>query len=228
MKEVVGSTATEQEKPRIRMRTLASIGLAGPLLFVVGVVVAGAITPGYSHLSEPISQLAEPAQPYWLIQVTGFVVFGISMVAIASALWRTLTAGVAAKLGVALVGFAGFNMILTGLFRTDPMGRTSPSISGQIHETTAGLVFLSLIAGFLVLGRPMRRARSWRDLAYFSIIAGLAALTFLVGFGLSFELQPRYVGVWQRLLATTIVVWFSVIAVRVRVLSPAHEGESSY
>lgn len=221
MNEVAQSAAGDRHEQRTTSGVLAYIGLAGPLLFVVGVIVAGAVTPGYSHLSEPISQLAEPERPYWLIQVVGFVVFGISMIAVAFVLWQSLlSAGSGAKLGIVMVGFAGFNMVLTGLFRTDRMGEDLPSVSGQIHDTTAGLVFLSLIAGFLVLGRAMRRLRSWHNLASFSIIAGLATLTFLVGFGLSFEVQPQYVGVWQRLLATTIVTWFVVIALRTLVPVP--------
>lgn len=226
MNEIAQPSATtdHRHETRATIRVLADVGFAGPLLFAVGVIVAGAATPGYSHLSEPISQLAEPARPYWLIQVAGFVVFGISMIVIAFALWQSLSAGSGAKLGVALVGFAGFNMVLTGLFRTDPISQEIPSVSGQIHETTAGLVFLSLIAGFLVLGRAMRRSRSWHGLASFSITAGLAALIFLIGFGISFEAQPEYVGVWQRLLATTIILWFVVISVRTKRLVPVHEG----
>lgn len=219
---------TTDRRHKSRIRVLAYLGLAGPVLFAVGVVVAGAVTPGYSHLSEPISQLAEPGRPYWLIQVAGFVVFGISMIAVAFALWQGLSDGLGPKLGIVLVGFAGFNMVLTGLFRTDPMGQESPSVSGQIHETTAGLVFLSLIAGFLVLGRAMRRSPSWRGLASFSITAGLAALIFLTGFGISFEAQPEYVGVWQRLLATTIILWFVVISLRVKSLVPVHDGAGSH
>lgn len=141
MNELVHTSVTtdRRHERRATIRVLADIGLAGPVLFAVGVIVAGAVTPGYSHLSEPISQLAEPARPYWLIQVAGFVVFGISMIAVAFALWHSPSTGLRAKLGIALVGFAGFNMVLTGLFRTDPMGQELPSVSGQIHETTAGV-----------------------------------------------------------------------------------------
>jgi hypothetical protein len=59
-------------------RQASRLGIAGPLVFVAGVIIAGVVTPGYSHRSEPISQLATFGQPYPAIQMIGFVVFGLS------------------------------------------------------------------------------------------------------------------------------------------------------
>lgn len=195
-------------------RLLAIVGAAGPMLFVVGVIVGAAVTPGYSHRSDPISQLAAFGEPYPAIQMTGFVVFGLSMVAVAAGLWKVLRSGAAARVGTFLVGLAGGSMVLTGFFRSDPLDQETLSASGIVHLATATVLFLSLIAGFLVLSRAMRRAPQWSDLATFSLVAGLAALVFLVTYSFAFELQPEWVGLWQRLLAATFVVWFLVVSRR--------------
>ena len=215
----VGEVEPERDGPAIRH--LAMVGVAGPLLFATGVVVAGAMTPGYSHLSEPVSQLAAFGQPYPAIQMAGFVVFGLGMVATGVALWQTLRTGTAARVGEILLIVAGVNMILTGLFRADPMEQETLSVSGTVHVVTASVVFLSLIAGFLVMSRAFRKSQRWAALASFSFVAGLAAFVFLAAYSFAFEAQPDWIGLWQRLLAATLATWFVVVTRRLlRLASP--------
>jgi hypothetical protein len=53
-----------------RPRDAAGIRVASPFRngwtigLRLGIILAGAVTPGYSHLSEPVSQLAAFGQPY--------------------------------------------------------------------------------------------------------------------------------------------------------------------
>ncbi len=203
----------------VKVRRAALFGLAGPLIFALGIVVAGAVTPGYSHLSEPVSQLAAFGQPYPAIQMTGFVVFGLSMLAVAYGLRHVLSSARSATIGISLVALAGVSMVGTGLFRADPMGQQPMSVSGTIHISTAMILFLALIAAFIVLSPAMKKLQPWRDLSLFSLIAGLAALFFLVAYSVAFELQPQWMGVWQRLLAATLVIWFLVVSLRVKSLA---------
>ena len=96
-------------------------------------------------------------------------------------------------------------------------------MSGTVHLSTAMVLFPALITAFIVLGRAMKRSDRWTGLATFSLVAGLAALFFLVAFSFAFELQPEWVGLWQRLLAATFVTWFLVVSRRVQDL--AGEGD---
>ena len=198
------------------LRRLATMGVAGPLLFVVGIVVGGAVTPGYSHLSDPVSQLAATGQPYPFIQMTGFVLFGLAIVATGLGLWRLPLTGRAARTGQVLLIIAGTSMVLTGLFRADPMQQESLTTSGTLHLITAMVLFLSVSAAFLFCARAFRRANGWGDRSRFSLVAGLAAIAFLLTYSVAFELQPEMVGLWQRLFAATIVTWFVVVASRLR------------
>ncbi len=204
------------------IRLIAVVGMAGPTVFVIGIVLAAALTPGYSHLSEPVSQLAAFGRPHPAIQMTGFVVFGLSMVAVAFGLWRTLPTGIASRVGTILVGVGGSNMVATGLFRADPMDQRVPSVAGNVHMATAMVLFVSLILAFIVLGRGMRQRSRWAPLAPFSLVAGVSAFAFLAAFSFAFELQPEWVGLWQRLLAATIVSWFVTVSWRLRRLA-SHE-----
>lgn len=198
------------------LRRLATMGVAGPLLFAVGIIVGGAVTPGYSHLSDPVSQLAATGQPYPFIQMTGFVVFGLTMVATGLGLWRLPLTGKAARTGQVLLMIAGTSMVLTGLFQADPMEQESLTTSGTLHLITAMVLFPSVSAAFLLCARAFRRAKGWGDRSRFSLVAGLAAIAFLLTYSVAFELQPELIGLWQRLFAATIVTWFVVVASRLR------------
>ncbi len=202
-----------------RIRIAAGLGMVGPLVFVLGIIVAGAVTPGYSHLSEPVSQLAAFGQPYPAIQMAGFLVFGLSMVAVAYGLRQRLRSQRSASAGVFLIALGGVSMVATGLFRADPMYQEPMSVSGMVHLSTAMVLFPALLAGFIVLSRAMEKSDDWTDLARFSLIAGLAGLFFLLAYFFAFGLQPEWVGVWQRLLAATFVIWFLVVSRRIMALT---------
>lgn len=178
--------------------------------------MGGAVTPGYSHLSEPVSQLAATGQPYPFIQMTGFILFGLAMVATGLGLWRLPLTGKAARTGQVLLMVAGTNMVLTGLFRADPMQQESLTTSGTLHLITAMVLFPSVSVAFLFCARAFRRANAWSDRSRFSMVAGLAAIAFLLTYFVAFEFQPELAGLWQRLFAVTIVTWFVVVASRLR------------
>jgi hypothetical membrane protein len=200
-------------------RQAARLGIAGPLVFVAGIVVAGAVTPGYSHLSKPISQLAAFGQPYPAIQMIGFVVFGVSMLAVAYGLRLMLESRRSATIGVFLVALAGVSMVGTGIFRADPMDQDPLSLSGIVHIATAMVLFPALCTAFIVLSRAMKKDDRWRGLANFSMVSGIAGWIFLIGYSAAFELQPDWLGVWQRFLAATFVIWFVVTSRRLAALS---------
>lgn len=206
---------TTKQKDSKGIRLAARLGLAGPLVFALGIILAGTFTPGYSHLSEPVSQLAAFGQPYPAIQMTGFVVFGLSMLAAAYGLRHQLGSRTSASVGIFLVALAGVSMVGTGLFRADPMDQEPLSMSGTVHLSTAMVLFPALITAFIVLSKAMKRSVDWTGLATFSLVAGLAGLVFLVAYSIAFGLQPEWVGLWQRLLAATFVIWFLVVSRRI-------------
>jgi len=102
------------------------------------------------------------------------------------------------------------------------MDKEPLSVSGTIHISAAMVLFPALIAAFIVLSRSMRRSDHWAGLATFSLVAGIAGLFFLIAYSVAFSLQPEWMGVWQRFLAATFVVWFLVMSRRVMDL--ASEG----
>jgi len=65
-----------------RVHALALCGLiALQQLLIIFIVVAAAVTPGYSHVSNTVSQLGSQDRPYPWIMNTGFIIYGLLIIA---------------------------------------------------------------------------------------------------------------------------------------------------
>src|SRR4051812_37583299 len=75
---------------RPTVRGLAWAAVAGQVLFVAAWIVAGALDRGYSHLEEGVSALGAKDAAHPLIMNAAIVVLGLSLVALAVAVYRVL------------------------------------------------------------------------------------------------------------------------------------------
>jgi hypothetical membrane protein len=107
-----------------RRRLLAIGGIVGPVAFVSAWALCGWTTPGYSPVSDAISDLARVGADTRVGMTSGFVVFGIGVAAYSFALrwaltgpaWMTALATAIATLGVAAVPLGWFSDGLHGAF----------------------------------------------------------------------------------------------------------------
>jgi hypothetical protein len=96
------------------IRRLAVASIAGQLLWLVIVVVAGLIEPGYSEIRDAVSVLgARDAARPWVFD-TGVAIWGASFIAAAIALLLDAPRSWKGRLGPALIAFTGLTQILDG------------------------------------------------------------------------------------------------------------------
>jgi hypothetical protein len=72
-------------------RALALVGLAAPPLLILFIIIAAAVTPGYSHISDTVNRLGAQDRPYPWIMGAGFVLYGLQMVCLTCGLYRFFT-----------------------------------------------------------------------------------------------------------------------------------------
>lgn len=190
------------------IRISAGAGAAAPVLFWLVVIAAGAVTPGYSHVTETISALAEQGAPFGWIMRTGGVAVGAMLMLFALAIGAEFRSRTAAGL-VALGG--GCMAVGIGFVNCDP-GCPLPPVSGSgvAHAILALILFATYGIVPIVVARRLSR-RTW--LRGFSFACGLASLTMLV---LAFALAPTsvmtgWVGLSQRLNVFVELLWVEVI-----------------
>ena len=96
------------------IRRLALLSLAGQLIWIVTIAIAGAVEPGYSEARDAISFLgAETAARPWAFE-TAVAIWGLAFIAIAVALSLDAPKTLRGQLGPGLIGVTGVAMILVG------------------------------------------------------------------------------------------------------------------
>jgi hypothetical protein len=180
------------------------------LLYVIG----GALRPGYSHISDSVSELLAPRSPnkplllvIQLLYALLYVFFGVGVLGYVEAgggntSLGTIGAWMIIALGVATIG--------TAIFPQDAEG-IPPTTPGRIHVVLvfAGLVPLSVLSTLLLgiwsggAGLP-----GWFDVYSYATVVAIVLMGGLGGA----TVKTPYAGLVERLAAITTQQWLFVLA----------------
>lgn len=203
----MSSSAT---KPVNNLRLLAISGVIAPFLFTITVVILGLLRPGYSHVSQAISELGEVGAPNAAIQNANFVVFGLLSIAFAVGLHKGIGDGRGSKIGPALVGsFGAVGAIGAGLF----------SLPSPLHEPLSVIGFISLIIATLVISRRLKQDVRWQSYRAYSLITGGIAVVLFVVLVFGRSNDSPYFGALQRIFLTPLFLWIELMAIHLLSLS---------
>lgn len=132
-----------------RHRLTGILGLCGPLaaaMFVFADLAGISMTPGYSPITQAISELMERDAPAKLIVDPLLVAYHGLVIPFAAGLHRGLPRGVPELAGPLLIGLAGVaGVILTLFFPCDPGCTPFTSLRGTLH------IFIAIPMGFAIL-----------------------------------------------------------------------------
>lgn len=181
---------------------LLRLGALGPLIYYAVIVAGGFMSPGYNHMTQPLSDLGQTGAPaatmfnYGLMAAGGAIIVGALGFLLGM---RRLGAGILMLLlATVAIGVFGAAFVLAGLHpMPDPM-----------HDAYklgyAGLV--APLFGFLALGDRNEVAGA-KMLGVISFLAAaiLAALMMNVG-GLNL-VQKAQAGLWERGVAVATTIW---------------------
>jgi len=156
------------------MSLLAWAGIIGPVLFTATYMAQEALrTDEYSPLAEPVSALE--AGPNGWVQQLNFAVFGLLTIAFAVGLHHGLRPTRAGIVGPALLIISGTGALGAGIFplREDTAGVTYDPGG---HVVAGATFFLTSAVGLVVVSRRLARDPRWRNIAAYTLAAGLVAL----------------------------------------------------
>lgn len=184
------SLEAKSDQRLMTTRTLALVGLIGPPLFAAIVFFLSASEWDFLHDIGWSAGLFDNPKPPWpsstalgdygFLQVLNFVLLGVSVLAIAVALFRLLA--VRRKVGPGLLVVTGAALVFSA-FKTDfatVQGDSPDTWNGVIHVIAFFFFALSLLASMFVLASQFRGDERWRSLSRYSLIAGLIALASVI------------------------------------------------
>lgn len=214
-------------------RSLLGYGVvAGPFYVVAG--LAQALTrDGFDLRRHDLSLLANG--PLGWIQIAVLVLTGLMTIAAAVGMARSLRVlggGPGTVWGPRLIGLYGLGLVGAGVFVADPMNGFPPgtpdgppvavTVGGIGHLVLAGLGFLGLVAGALVLARH-HAATGRAGMAWLSRITGVLFLVAFAGLASGSASPVVVLGFWVALLLAW--TWLAVTSLdlyrRTPLLTPA-------
>lgn len=206
-------------------RLLIVGGAIGPLLFMVAMLIEGAMRPGYNAWVQAGSALSLSDQGW--MQITNFIISGLLIVCFALGFRRTLHGGRGARWGPLLLAAVGVGLIIAGIFVTDPaLGYPSgtpngpafaTTLHGTIHFVFGGLVvFFGLPAACFVLARRWSTDSQWKGWTIYSVITGILMIAFFVAFAAiaAVSKQGGLAGLLERLSLGVGLGWMLLFAVQ--------------
>ncbi len=196
------------------LRLFSLGGLAGPLLFILAVILSAALRPGYDHVSQLISELGETGgSTAQLMTYLGFYPTGILILLFSVSCFAAIRRNLLSLAGAVLVGLASLALIVAGIFSCDVgCAMEDPSTDQMLHTAAAMVAFLGMIAASVLWSLRFRTLDHWRGLWIYSLLTGIGAFGLFVAFLLLSESQID--GLVQRLLVLVLFIWLMVFSAR--------------
>ncbi|MEJ2616453.1 MAG: DUF998 domain-containing protein [Ignavibacteriaceae bacterium] len=198
-------------------RFLCLSGIAAPIFLLFAVLLSGFLHPGYSHISQAISELGAKGVSYKdILNYAGLIPAGLLTITFSVAMFRHFIGKPALFISCCLVALMGAGRFFAGIFPCDPGCLPIVSISGHLHMVF-GIV--SLFAGSIapiIFVFGIKRSDS-TTLFYWSLILGLSAL---IMFSLLIsQLAMAYFGGIQRVLLILTYSWIILISGRINTVN---------
>ncbi len=157
-------------------------GMIAPVLYVIMTILGGLLRPGYSHLSDTVSELFSPGAPnkQWLdvlhvIFAFLLVLFGIGILSLVRESQQYPVIGMA---GASLFIMMGAVSVTTAtVFPQDAWGSTA-TFAGRMHIALSGVISVLSILSFVLIAIWTTRAGLFPGFGTFSfIIVGFVVLS---------------------------------------------------
>lgn len=222
---------TDSEAAQVnRARTLFALALVGVVLYLLLDVVAQALTPHYSPVSQAESDLA--VGPYGFVMTINFINRGVLSLCFIFGLALTIGAsdkmGAAFRRGAYLFAVWSVGALLLAAFPTG-VGGAQVTLRGFVHLAVTTLAFIGGALGSLYVSLGMLRVPSVEGARSVALPLSAAVVVLctadLLG-GLFFpHLYRRYGGALERMFIASVLVWVGAVSVRLLLRKRVREGE---
>ncbi len=200
--------------PSNLVKVLLAVGALGSAAIVgVTVILGGALTPGYGHVAQFISELGEAGAPHEMwVRFAGFLPAGLLMLVFCASAFRALPRS--RRVSLALLGVALYatGYIVAAAFPCDPGCRPlEPSGSQMIHNAAGAIGYLVAPAFLYALARAIS---DWPGAARLAATGYAASAVALAGL-LTLSPTSEFVGLSQRALEASVLGWLAMLALYV-------------
>jgi hypothetical protein len=185
----------------------AIVGIAGPIVVIVGDLAASLSIRGYSPIRDSVSSLALTSVGW--MQSICFLAMGLLLEIFVAGLFFNIRRGRGFHAGMVLLVLCGFVLMLIATFHMDRPGVTT--IDGAIHTIASYGLGLLFPVAILSLAPSFKATPNWRSIFVYTLVVGVLALVLIVG--ALFAEQRGWFGLYERIIILNALVWVEVVAV---------------
>lgn len=167
-------------KNKMIVKRLALCGTLAPIVFVLALAVFSLLTPGYSNLTNAVSELGVMGAPYALAwNAIGFFLVGALTTLYAWGLRLDMRPASGSMIVPLLVAISGLGFAGLGFFPAE-VG-FQPSLRTTLHFVMVSVNFLPFILVAFIFSAKMKGFDYWKKWTLFSVVMGVIAVaSFLI------------------------------------------------
>ncbi len=188
-------------------------GFLGPIIYILAIIIGGALRNDYSQLYNTVSELSMANVPNLLLMDVMFGIYNISLLifGIGAFLDTTIDTSKKYRAAMLMLVLTGISGIVLLFFPQDP--RTAAfTATGTIHIAVAGISSLLTILAIFLTGFSFRKKIKMNNFAKYSFISGIIVVisggiaAYSVGNNLFFG------GLLEKITILTFIVWVIVFS----------------
>lgn len=209
----------------MNLKIISLLGIIAPIIFVVTIIVGGLMTPGYSHLSQSISELViSGAQNKLYLDISFSInyvfscIFGFGLFVIFRSKASPLNSSTG-LIGFIILGVISILSFLSSNFFTMNLPGTPATTFGTIHLILVGLESIGSMTAILLVGFWFRRVGLSGYGVYSIITLAIVFITGIMTLVATTE-GSAYVGLFERLTVGAFALWSFVIALKFHNFTP--------
>ena len=194
-------------------KTYTIFGFLGPIIYILAVIIGGAIRNDYSQLYNTVSELSMTNAPNLFLMDIMFGIYNISLLIFGIGAFLDTEVDTskkyrAAMLMLVLTGISGIVLLF---FPQDPRGMPFTTV-GTTHIAVAGISSLLTILAIFLTGFSFRKKVDMNNFTKYSFISGIIVVVsggisaYSVGNNLFFG------GLLEKITILTFIVWIIVFS----------------
>jgi hypothetical membrane protein len=191
----------------IRARRAGAVLLLASLQFIAAMIVVQLKYPGYSDITNYISDLGGPHSPWRVVFNVSVIVLGLLTVLGAYLLLSAFNHKLSRTLGLGFLAIAGLGALLVGVFPEN-----SPELGGNIHTIVSDIAFIGAGLSLINLPGAMLRDTRWDGYRAFTFLLGVITLIAIVLFATK-DWGALGAGGMERIIVAPILLWAIVVGI---------------
>lgn len=188
-------------------------GIIGPIIYILAVIIGGALRSDYSFLYNTISELTVTNAPNLILISILFGIYNISLLIFGIGAFRDNEIDnsrkyKAATLLLAIVGVLGLLLLF---FPQDPRN-AAVTFQGTMHIAIAGITSLFTLISVLLIGINFRKVKEMKSFAVYSFISFSLILISGGAAAISVATNSAYGGLFERITIFAFMIWIIVFS----------------